>query len=156
MSRKSNIKKRFPKEDSLYKSHLVNLLILKVLKSGKKTVASAIVYESLNIIQKRMNKNPVLVLEEAILRASPIVELKSRRVGGSTYQVPIEIDKFRSTILCLRWLVSISRKRFGRSMAQKLANEIMDTCKGTSNTLKRKRRTHKMAKANKAFAHYRR
>lgn len=156
MSRKSNVRKRFPEKDLNYKSHLVNLLILKILKSGKKSLAINIVSEALDIIQKRLNKNPVLVLEEAILRASPVVELKSRRVGGSTYQVPIEIDEFRATILSLRWLVSASRQRFGKSIAQKLANEIIDTCKGTSNTIKRKRRTHKMAKANKAFAHYRR
>ena len=155
MSRRNISKKRFPKPDSTYKSYLVSLLISRILKSGKKTIARKIVYEAFEIIKQKTNEDPLSVFEKAIRNASPIVEVKARRVGGSTYQVPIEISGFRATNLSLRWLIRYSEQRVGRSMAIKLANEVIDTANDIGNTIKKKEETHKMAEANKAFAHFR-
>ena len=155
MSRRNISKKRFPKPDSLYSSYLVSLLISRILKSGKKTIAKSIVYQAFEIIQKKTNQDPLIVFEKAIQNASPIVEVKARRVGGSTYQVPVEVSGFRATNLSLRWIIRYSNQRVGRSMAIKLANEIIDTSNEIGNTIKKKEETHKMAEANKAFAHFR-
>jgi len=155
MSRRNISKKRFPQLDSVYNSYLVSLLITRILKSGKKTIAKKIVYQSFDIIQKKTNENPLIIFEKAIRNASPVVEVKSRRVGGSTYQVPIEISSFRATNLSLRWILQCAHQRVGRSMAIKLANEIIDTSNNMGNTIKKKEETHKMAEANKAFAHFR-
>ena len=155
MSRRNISKKRFPKPDSLYSSYLVSLLISRILKSGKKTIAKNIVYQAFEIIQKKTDQDPLVVFEKAIQNASPIVEVKARRVGGSTYQVPVEVSGFRATNLSLRWIIRYSNQRVGRSMAIKLANEIIDTSNEIGNTIKKKEETHKMAEANKAFAHFR-
>lgn len=155
MSRRNISKKRFPKSDSFYNSYLVSLLIARILKSGKKTLARKIVYASFKIIEKKIGKDPLLVFEKAIKNASPEVEVKARRVGGSTYQVPIQVSVFRGTNLALRWIILFARQRSGRSMAMKLANEIIDTSNKIGNTIKKKEECHKMADANKAFAHYR-
>lgn len=155
MSRRNISKKRFPKPDSLYSSYLVSLLISRILKSGKKTIAKNIVYQAFEIIQKKTDQDPLTVFEKAIQNASPIVEVKARRVGGSTYQVPVEVSGFRATNLSLRWIIQYSEQRVGRSMAIKLANEIIDTSNEIGNTIKKKEETHKMAEANKAFAHFR-
>jgi len=155
MSRRNISKKRFPETDAVYDSYLVSLLIARILKSGKKTIAKKIVYEAFDIIKKKTNEDPLMVFEKAIRNASPIVEVKARRVGGSTYQVPIEISGFRATNLSLRWLIGYAKQRVGRSMAIKLANEIIDTSNDIGNTIKKKEETHKMAEANKAFAHFR-
>ena len=155
MSRRNIAKKRFPQPDSIYNSYLVSLLISRILKSGKKTIAKNIVYEALEIIKQKTNEDPLEVFEKAIKKASPIVEVKARRIGGSTYQVPIEVSGFRATNLSLRWIIRFSRQRVGRSMAIKLANEIIDTSNEIGNTIKKKEETHKMAEANKAFAHFR-
>ena len=155
MSRRNISKKRFPKPDSLYSSYLVSLLISRILKSGKKTIAKNIVYQAFEIIQKKTDQDPLVVFEKAIQNASPIVEVKARRVGGSTYQVPVEVSGFRATNLSLRWIIRYSNQRVGRSMAIKLANEIIDTSNQIGNTIKKKEETHKMAEANKAFAHFR-
>jgi len=155
MSRRNIAKKRFPEPDSFYKSYLVNLLIARILKSGKKNLAKNIVYQAFDIIQKKTNQDPLKVFEKAIQNASPIVEVKARRVGGSTYQVPIEVSEFRATNLSLRWIIRFSHQRAGRSMAIKLANEIIDTSNAIGNTVKKKEETHRMAEANKAFAHFR-
>lgn len=155
MSRRNISKKRFPKADATYNSCLVSLLIARILKSGKKNLAKKIVYEAFSIIQKKTDKDPLEVFEKAIKNASPIVEVKARRVGGSTYQVPIEVDGFRGTNLSLRWIIRYSQQRVGRSMSIKLANEIIDTANEIGNTIKKKEETHKMAEANKAFAHFR-
>ena len=155
MSRRNISKKRFTQPDEIYKSYLVSLLITRILKSGKKTIAKTIVYQAFDIIKKKTNENPLAVFEKAIRNASPIVEVKARRVGGSTYQVPIEVSSFRATNLALRWLIQYANQRVGRSMAIKLANEIIDTANDIGNTIKKKEETHKMAEANKAFAHFR-
>lgn len=155
MSRRNISKKRFPEIDAIYNSYLVSLLITRILKSGKKTIAKKIVYEAFEIIRKKTNEDPLKIFETAIKNASPVVEVKARRVGGSTYQVPIEVNRFRATNLSLRWLIQYSKQRVGRSMSIKLANEIIDTANEIGNTIKKKEETHKMAEANKAFAHFR-
>lgn len=155
MSRRNISKKRFPQIDAIYESYLVSLLITRILKSGKKTTAKNIVYEAFEIIQQKTKEDPLKVFEKAIQKASPIVEVKARRVGGSTYQVPIEVSRFRATNLSLRWIIRYAKQRVGRSMSIKLANEIIDTANEIGNTIKRKEETHKMAEANKAFAHFR-
>ena len=127
MSRRNISKKRFPKSDSVYNSYLVSLLIARILKSGKKNIAKNIVYDAFTIIDKKTDQHPLEVFETAIKNASPVVEVKARRVGGSTYQVPIEVDGFRATNLSLRWIIMYSKQRVGRSMSIKLANEIIDT-----------------------------
>jgi small subunit ribosomal protein S7 len=155
MSRRNISKKRFPQPDSLYNSFLVSLLITRILKAGKKNLAKNIVYQAFEIIKKKTNQDPLEVFEKAIRNASPAVEVKARRVGGSTYQVPIEVSGFRATNLSLRWILRYSNQRVGRSMSIKLANEIIDTSNDSGNTIKKKEETHKMAEANKAFAHFR-
>jgi small subunit ribosomal protein S7 len=155
MSRRNISKKRLPKPDEIYDSYLVSLFITRILKSGKKTIAKKIVYQAFDIIKKKTNQEPLIVFEKAIKNASPIVEVKARRVGGSTYQVPVEVSSFRATNLSLRWLIRYANQRVGRSMAIKLANEIIDTSNDIGNTIKKKEETHRMAEANKAFAHFR-
>ena len=155
MSRRNISQKRFPKPDSTYNSYLVSLLISRILKSGKKTLAEKIVNGAFEIIKAKTNEDPVLVFERAIRNASPVVEVKPRRVGGSTYQVPIEVSAFRATNLSLRWIIMFAHQRVGRSMSIKLASEIIDTANDIGNTIKRKEETHRMADANKAFAHFR-
>ena len=155
MSRRNIAKKRFPEPDSVYNSYLVSLLTARILKSGKKNLAQNIVTAAFEIIEQKTNQDPLLIFEKAIKNASPIVEVKARRIGGSTYQVPIEVSAFRATNLALRWILTYSKQRGGRSMAIKLANEIIDASKETGNSMRRKEQTHKMAEANKAFAHFR-
>ena len=155
MSRRNISKKRFPEADSKYNSYLVSLLTNRILKSGKKTIAEDIVYGAFDIIKAKTNEDPLVVFEKAIRNASPVVEVKARRIGGSTYQVPVEVSGFRATNLSLRWIIGFARNRVGRSMSIKLASEIIDTANDIGNTIKKKEETHKMAEANKAFAHYR-
>ena len=155
MSRRNISKKRFPQPDEMYNSYLVSLLITRILKSGKKNIAKNIVYQAFEIIKKKTTENPLSIFEKAIRNASPIVEVKARRVGGSTYQVPVEVSSFRATNLSLRWIIQYAHQRVGRSMSIKLANEIIDTANDIGNTIKKKEETHKMAEANKAFAHFR-
>nr|YP_009496466.1 ribosomal protein S7 [Attheya longicornis]AWT39179.1 ribosomal protein S7 [Attheya longicornis] len=155
MSRRNIAKKRFPEPDSTYNSYLVSLLINRILKAGKKNIAQNIVNNAFEIIKTKTNEDPLVVFEKAVKNASPIVEVKARRIGGSTYQVPIEVSSFRATNLSLRWIIQYSRQRVGRTMSIKLANEIIDTANDIGNTIKKKEETHKMADANKAFAHFR-
>ena len=155
MSRRNISKKRFPEADSTYNSYLVSLLTQRILKSGKKTVAKNIVNGAFEIIKTKTNEDPLMVFEKAIKNASPVVEVKARRIGGSTYQVPIEVNAYRATNLSLRWIIQYSRQRVGRTMAIKLASEIIDTANDIGNTIKKKEETHRMAEANKAFAHFR-
>jgi len=155
MSRRNISKKRFPQTDSIYNSYLVNLIISKILKSGKKNYTQKIVYKAFHIIQTKTNKNPLIVFENAIRKSSPLVEVKSRRVGGSMNQVPVEISGFRSTNLALRWIIKYSREKTGRTMSIKLANEIIDSANGIGQTIKKKEEIHRMAEANKTFAHIR-
>ena len=155
MSRRNISKKRFPEADPTYNSYLVSLLISRILKSGKKNLAQNIVNAAFEIIKVKTNEDPLVIFEKAIRNASPVVEVKARRIGGSTYQVPIEVSGFRATNLSLRWIIHYSHQRVGRTMSIKLANEIIDTANDIGNTIKKKEETHRMAEANKAFAHFR-
>ena len=133
---------------------MVSLLTNRILKSGKKNLAQNIVNNAFEIIKTKTNEDPLTIFETAIKNASPIVEVKARRIGGSTYQVPIEVTSFRATNLSLRWLIGYSKQRVGRTMSIKLASEIIDTANDIGNTIKKKEETHRMAEANKAFAHF--
>ena len=155
MSRRISTQKRFPEKDTKYDNLLVSLLINRILKSGKKRLAKRIVYKAFELIEFRTNENPILILEKAIRNISPRVQLKAKRVGGSTYQVPTLLNKYRATNIAVSWLVEYSRKRSGKGMSLKLANELLEAAKGLGNSIKKKEETHKMAEANKAFAHYR-
>ena len=155
MSRRSRAQRTLAEPDPIYSSRLVTLLVSRILQSGKKSLAQKIVYNALEIISSKTEENPVLVLEKAVKNVTPQVEVKARRVGGSTYQVPIEIRAYRGTNISLKWITEFARARSGKSMAQKLSNEIIDASKESGNSIRRKEQTHKMAEANKAFAHFR-
>ena len=155
MSRRSRAQRTLAEPDPIYSSRLVTLLVSRILQSGKKSLAQKIVYNALEIISSKTEENPVLVLEKAVKNVTPQVEVKARRVGGSTYQVPIEIRAYRGTNISLKWITEFARQRSGKSMAIKLSNEIIDAAKETGNSVRKKEQTHKMADANKAFAHFR-
>ena len=155
MSRRNRAQRVLAQPDPIYNSRLVTLLVARVLKSGKKSLAQRIVYHALEIVSQKTEENPVLVLEKAVKNVTPQVEVKARRVGGSTYQVPIEIRAYRGTNISLKWITEFARNRAGKSMSLKLANELMDASKEAGNSIRRKEQTHKMAEANKAFAHFR-
>ena len=155
MSRRSRAQRKLAEPDPIYNSRLVTLLISRILKSGKKSLAQKIVYNALDLISTKSEENPVLVLEKAVKNVTPQVEVKSRRVGGSTYQVPIEIRAYRGINISLKWITEYARLRSGKSMAMKLSNEIMDAAKEAGSSIRRKEQTHKMAEANKEFAHFR-
>ena len=155
MSRRSRAQRKMAEPDPIYNSRLVTLLVSRVLQSGKKSLAQKIVYQALEIISTKTDENPVLVLEKAVKNVTPQVEVKSRRVGGSTYQVPISIRAYRGTNISLKWITEFARARAGKSMAMKLSNEIIDAAREAGNSIRRKEQTHKMAEANQAFAHFR-
>jgi len=155
MSRRSRAQRKLAEADPIYNSRLVTLLISRILQSGKKSLAQKIVYGALEQVAAKTEENPVLVLEKAVKNVTPQVEVKARRVGGSTYQVPIEIRAYRGTNISLKWITEFARARSGKSMSIKLSNEIIDAAKETGNSVRRKEQTHKMADANKAFAHFR-
>ena len=155
MSRRSRAQRKLAEPDPIYNSRLVTLLVSRILQSGKKSLAQKIVYNALETISTKTEENPVLVLEKAVKNVTPAVEVKSRRVGGSTYQVPIEIRAYRGTNVSLKWITEFARQRSGKNMSIKLSNEIIDAAKETGNSIRRKEQTHKMAEANKAFAHFR-
>jgi small subunit ribosomal protein S7 len=155
MSRRISTKKRFPEKDSKFDNLLVSLLVNRILKCGKKRLAKRIVYKAFTIINTKTNQDPLLILEKAVRNISPRVQLKAKRVGGATYQVPTLLNKFRSTNIAVRWIVDFSRKRSGKGMSNKLSNELVEAAKGLGNSIKKKEETHKMAEANKAFAQFR-
>jgi small subunit ribosomal protein S7 len=155
MSRRNNSRREFPAPDPIYNSFLISLLISRILKSGKKTLATKIIQETFEIIQERTSSDPMQIFEKAVKNASPVVEVKATRIGGSTYQVPMEVSRFRATNLSLRWMVKFARERTGRTMPIKLANELIDASNGIGNSIRKKEETHRMAEANKAFAHLR-
>ena len=155
MSRRNRAQRTLAQPDPIYNSRLVTLLVSRILQSGKKSLAQKIVYNALEIISKKTEDSPVLVLEKAVKNVTPQVEVKARRVGGSTYQVPIEIRAYRGTNISLKWITEFARARSGKSMSIKLSNEILDAAKETGNSVRKKEQTHKMAEANKAFAHFR-
>ena len=155
MSRRSQSKRVLLEPDPVYNSRLVSLLVARVLKSGKKSLAERIVYQSLDIILEKTKENPVILLEKAVKNVTPQVEVKSRRVGGSTYQVPIEIRPYRGTNISLKWIIEFAKNRPGYGMANKLANELLDAARENGGAIRKKDQVHKMAEANKAFAHFR-
>ena len=152
--RKRRAEKRDVLPDAIYNSKVVTKLINAVMLDGKKGTAEGIIYEAFDIIKEKTGKNPVEVFEAAMENIMPLLEVKSRRVGGSNYQVPIEVRAERRQTLGLRWLVQYSKSRSGRGMANKLASEIMDAANGVGGAVKKREDTHKMAEANKAFAHF--
>src|SRR5580765_8881339 len=155
MPRKGPAVRREIEPDPVYQNPLVTQLINKILLNGKKSTAERIVYKALEQISERTANDPVITLKKAVENARPMLEVKSRRVGGASYQVPIEVRPARGTTLALRWLVNYSRARREHSMADRLVAEIMDAANGTGTSVKRREDMHKMAEANKAFAHYR-
>jgi len=155
MPRKGPAPKRPVLVDPVYGSPLVSQLVSKILLDGKKTIAQGIVYTALEGTRTKSGIDPVQTLKRALDNVRPSLEVKSRRVGGATYQVPIEVKPGRATTLAMRWLVSFSRQRREKTMAERLMNEILDASNGLGAAVKRREDTHKMADANKAFAHYR-
>ena len=155
MPRRGNVPKREVLPDPMYNSVLVTKLVNSVMLDGKKGVAQKVVYDAFDIIKEKTGKEPLDAFTEALNNIMPSLEVKARRVGGATYQVPIEIRPERRQTLALRWLVEFSRKRGEKTQAERLCNEIIDASNNTGAAVKRKEDMHKMAEANKAFAHYR-
>ncbi|HEY9616126.1 MAG TPA: 30S ribosomal protein S7 [Microcoleaceae cyanobacterium] len=155
MSRRTVIQKRPVPPDPVYNSRLVSMMVRRIMHSGKKSLANRIIYDAFETIKQRTGTDPIEVFERAVKNATPLVEVKARRVGGATYQVPVEVRSDRGTALALRWLIQFSRQRAGRTMAGKLANELMDAANETGSAIRKREETHRMAEANKAFAHYR-
>ena len=155
MPRRGRITKRDVLPDPLYGSKLVTKLINNVMYDGKKGVAQTIVYDAFKIVEEKIGQNPLEVFQEALENIMPVLEVKARRVGGSTYQVPMEVRAERRQTLGLRWLIAFSRKRGERTMAERLAAEILDAANNTGASVKKRDDVHKMAEANKAFAHFR-
>jgi small subunit ribosomal protein S7 len=141
--------------DPVYRSVLVTQVVNKVLSRGKRSLAERIVYDALDLVKERSGGEPVSVLKRAIENTKPQLEVKSRRVGGATYQVPVDVKPRRATTLSVRWLVGYARQRREKTMAERLANELLDASNGIGAAVKRREDTHKMAEANRAFAHYR-
>ncbi len=155
MPRRATVVKRSIIPDGRYHSLTVTRLIKKVMLGGKKSTAERIVYDALDIMEQRGSSTPVAVLEQAVKNVTPLLEVKPRRVGGATYQVPVEVRPDRALSLGMRWLIRAARGRAGKSMAEKLAAEVSDAAKGQGTAAKKREDTHRMAEANRAFAHYR-
>jgi len=155
MPRRGTVPKREVMADPLYNSALVTKFINSMMFGGKRAVSQQIMYEAFNQMQAKTQEDPLKVFKRAVDNVKPSLEVKSRRVGGSNYQVPVEVNPARRTSLALRWLISFARKRPERTMVSKLANELMDAANMRGGAVKKKEDTHKMAEANKAFAHYR-
>ena len=155
MPRKGPAPRRDLMPDPIHRSVLVTQLVNKILLAGKRSVAEKIVYDAMDIIATKTGEEPLSTVKRAIDNVKPPLEVKSRRVGGATYQVPVEVRQGRSTTLALRWLVGFSRNRREKTMADRLAGELLDASNGAGAAVKRKEDTHKMAEANRAFAHYR-
>ena len=155
MPRRASAKKRIILPDARYGSQTVTKIINKIMLNGKKTTAENIVYGAMEIMEEREKKEPVALLKQAVRNATPLLEVKPRRVGGATYQVPVEVRAGRDVALAIRWLLKAARARGGKSMSEKLAAEMLDAIKGQGAAVKKREDTHKMAEANRAFAHYR-
>jgi small subunit ribosomal protein S7 len=155
MPRRREVPERVIVPDAKYNSKLVSKFIKSIMKDGKKSIAESILYEAMDIIEKKTNEPAIKIFEQALENAKPMIEVKSRRVGGSTYQVPTEIRPSRRTALGLRWVIDFARKRSEKGMVDKLSAELLDAANKRGATIKKKEDTHKMAEANKAFAHYR-
>ena len=155
MPRRARPETRDISPDPKFYNATVSKLINKVMKCGKKRTAERIVYEALDILEERSSKDPVTALEQAVKNATPLLEVKPRRVGGATYQVPVEVRPDRGLFLALTWLLKSARARKGKSMTERLADELSEALRGEGATIKKREDTHKMAEANRAFAHYR-
>tara|TARA_B100001540_G_scaffold140678_1_gene125035 strand:- start:254 stop:724 length:471 start_codon:yes stop_codon:yes gene_type:complete len=155
MSRKRKAPKKISIVDPRYKSAIIPKLINSIMYDGKKTVAEKIIYDAIDKIKSKSKEEPITIFNEAINNIRPTVEVRSRRVGGATYQVPVEVKSKRSQALALRWLIDASRKRKDKNMSDKIFNEIYDAYQNKGSAIKKKEDTHKMAESNKAFAHFR-
>lgn len=155
MSRRSKPEKREILPDVRYNSVYVQSFINRVLKSGKKSLATTLVYDALDLIEERTKRDPFEVFEQAIKNVSPVMEVKPRRVGGATYQVPMEVPTNRRFALATRWILQATNGRSGKSFSEKLAAELIDASNNTGNAIRKREETHKMAEANRAFSHYR-
>lgn len=155
MARNRYIPKREVLPDEKYKNKTISKFMNIMMLDGKKSIARKIIYDALDAIKEKTSKDPVEVFEQALKNVMPIVEVKSRRVGGATYQVPIEVTQARGTALAMRWIVMFARKRSDKTMAQRLTNELLDAYKEAGSSYKKKEDTHRMAEANKAFSHFR-
>jgi len=155
MPRRKRAVRRPEMPDAKFKSRNVNRFIGKMMLDGKRSLAERIIYTAFDQIEARQKRSPLDVFEQALKNVTPTLEVKPRRVGGSTYQVPIDIRKDRGNALAMRWLIRSARTRSGKTMAERLANELMDAAAGQGATIKKREETHKMAESNKAFAHYR-
>ncbi len=155
MPRRKVAEKREVPADPVYNNRLVLKFINTMLKQGKKSVAESIFYRSMKVIEDRTKNDPLRLFKQAVDNVKPVLEVKSRRVGGATYQVPVEVRAERRTSLAFRWILDFSRKRTEKTMAERLASELIEAASGRGNSVKKREDTHKMAEANKAFAHYR-
>lgn len=155
MPRRGTVKKRKPQPDHFYNSTLISIFVNTILKKGKKSLAQKIVYTAMERVKQKAKEDPLKMFEKAVENVRPVLETKSRRVGGATYQVPIEVSLNRSTSLAVRWLISYARDRAGKSMEEKLSAEIIDAVNNRGGAVKKKEDIHKMAESNRAFAHYR-
>lgn len=155
MPRRNRPPKRKVSPDIKHNNQQVEMCINRVMKWGKKSVARSIVYDAFDLIEERTQRDPIQTFEQALNNATPLVEVKPRRVGGATYQIPIEVEPGRRIALALQWLLASARSRSGKSMAEKLAGELMDAANNVGATIKKREETHRMAEANKAYAHYR-
>ena len=155
MPRRREVPKRETIPDPIFNSKLVTRCINVIMETGKKSLAERIFYDAMDIVKERTNEDPVKVFHKAIENIKPVVEVKSRRVGGSTYQVPTDVRPERRMALALRWLTSHARKRSEKTIAEKFAGEVVDAFRGAGSAVKKREDTHRMAEANKAFAHYR-
>jgi small subunit ribosomal protein S7 len=155
MPRRKHIDRRVRLPDAKYSNLTLSELINKLMYCGKKSTAEKVVYDAMEIIKEKEKNDPVATLELALKNSTPLLEVKARRVGGATYQVPVEVDANRGRALAIRWIIKSTRARSGRSMAEKFAGELLDAAKGQGATVKKREDTHKMAEANRAFAHYR-
>ncbi len=155
MSRRAVIVKKNPPPDPVYASPMVQRFINRMMQRGKRSTAQRLFYDAMAILKERAKQEPIEVFNKAVKNVTPLVEVKARRVGGSTYQVPVEVKQARGMALATQWIIGNSRKRAGRTFAERLSSEILDASNGTGASVKKKDETHKMAEANKAFAHYR-
>jgi len=155
MPRRARVNKRPTLSDAKYNSPLVATMICRLMLRGQKATAEGIIYDALDILEQQEHKSGLAVLEQALKNATPLLQVKPRRVGGATYQVPVEVPQERGLSLAMRWILQASRARAGKSLAVRLAAELADASKGTGTTIKKREDTHKMAEANRAFAHYR-
>jgi small subunit ribosomal protein S7 len=154
MPRRNRPPRREIEPDVRYDSVLVSRFVNRMMRGGKKSVAAGVMYDAMELIEARTKRNALEVFEQAIQNSMPVVEVKPRRVGGSTYQIPVEVSSHRRLTLGIRWLLAAAKARPGKSMAEKLAGELMDASQGVGATIKKKEDTHRMAEANRAFSHY--